>query len=44
MDTQTIISGALLAQVVIGIFMFYAAYIVESSQPRTAILQPGRMG
>ena len=39
MDTQTIISGALLAQVVIGIVMFCAAYIVESSQPRTAIFR-----
>lgn len=39
MNTQTIISGALLAQVVIGVVMFCAASILQASSPRTAFLR-----
>lgn len=39
METQSLISGALLAQVVIGIVMFGASIIIQSSQPRTAIFR-----
>lgn len=39
MNTQTIVSGALLAQVVIGVVMFSAAYILQAASPRTAFLR-----
>lgn len=39
MDTATIISGALLSQVLIGVILFCASSIIEVYQPRTSVLR-----
>ena len=44
MDRSTLISGALLAQVLLGIVMFVGAWIMHSSQRRTAMFRGEPMG
>lgn len=39
MDTSTIISGALLAQVVLGVILFSASSIIEAYQPRAFVFR-----
>lgn len=39
MDSATIISGALLAQVLLGVILFCASWIIEAYQPRTFVFR-----
>ncbi len=39
MDTAAIISGALLAQVLLGVILFCASWIIEAYQPRTFVFR-----